>query len=163
MGIRRIGIEAACRAALVGLALASPAHPASAELVLAINNRTCAVLTVHLPGASDCGPAAPGCFVAARNGFTTKIAVDQAYNDGFVRLTAQGECAGRNVKLAGECVIGIKRVTERVRTPGGALYELDTYVQVPATLVAVEITQGICDNQDGVRHCELTCRARDQQ
>lgn len=142
------------------------AAPALADLLLAINNRTCGVLTVHLPGASECGPEAPECYVRARNGFTTKVAVGQPFNDNLLRLTAEGECPAGNVKIAGACTVKIRRVTERVIVPGGSgspFYDLELYVQAPATLVTVELTQGICDKQGGIRQCELACRSRDQQ
>ena len=153
-------------AALAALLLFAAVAPARAELVLAINNRSCGVLTVILPDAPPCGPDGRICSVEARKGFTTRLAVDQSFNDDFLRLTARGECTGRNARLAGDCVVKIGKVTQRDR--GAAAYASplvtqEVYVKVPASLVTVEIVQGICDEAGGERKCELVCRGQDQQ
>ena len=154
------------RALLAALALAATAGPARAELVLSINNRSCGILTVELPGAPPCGPDGRICSVVARNGFITKLAVDQSFNDDFLRLTARGDCAGRNARLAGECTVKIGKVTQRDRSAApyaSPLVAQEVYIKAQATLVTIEIAQSICDEAGGERKCELVCRGQDQQ
>lgn len=157
-------------------------RPVSAQLTLSINNRSCADLDVSLADAPGCAPGVPGCSVEARKGFTTKLVVHQPYRPGYMRLAAQGECLGRNTKLAGECLIRIKTVYQRVpglsvyRGPdaymegqsaggqyGSPFYDLEFSVPALPTLVTVDIYQGICDVDAGMRICELICRSDDQQ
>lgn len=189
--MRRDGIPVgtARRAAVLGLmaaalAIALGAAPARAQLTLSINNRTCADLEVGLADAPGCAPGVPGCFVEARKGFTSKLAVNQPYRPGYLRLSARGECPGRNTRIAGECLVRLKTVYQRVPVPGfgvyrepeawsegqsaggqygSPFYDLELSVPVLPTLVAVEIQQGICELDAGVRTCEVFCRADDQQ
>ena len=152
-------------AALVIVLLAA-AGPASAQLAVSINNRTCGTVTVELPDAPPCGPDGRICSVAARNGFTTRLSVDQAFNENYLRLVARGECPARNMQLAVDCTVKVKRIArvERgVAAPGAPRAYTVQSVVGQATLVVVELTQGICDDQGGVRRCELACRASDQQ
>jgi hypothetical protein len=188
MAMKRDGIpvRAAGRIAAAALtaALALGAAPSRAQLTLSIDNRTCADLEVGLADAPGCAPGVPGCFTEARRGFTTKLAVNQPYRPGYLRLSAQGECPGRNTKIAGECLVRLKTVYKRVPGPGigvyrepeawsegqsaggqygSPFYDLDLVVPALPTLVTVEIQQGICELDAGVRRCEAVCRADDQQ
>jgi hypothetical protein len=208
MAVKRDGIpvRAAGRmaAAALAAALALGAAPSRAQLTLSIDNRTCADLEVGLADAPGCAlgvdppslleksraapgrgaPGVPGCFVEARKGFTAKLAVNRPYRPGYLRLSAQGECPGRNTKIAGECLVRLRTVYQRVPGPGFGVYRApeawsegqsaggqygspfyDLELSVPAlpTLVTVEIQQGICELDAGVRRCEVFCRADDQQ
>jgi len=165
-------------AALV--ALAASAGDARAQLTLAINNKTCGQLMVSLADAPGCGPHVPQCSVLARNGFTTKLNVDLAYRPGFLTLSAEGGCSNRNTQIAGTCQIQVKTVRETYNT-GFSYYRQDTSrpeaqsatpgdyrdltlsITRPASLVTVDIYQGVCDTDRGERRCELFCRVPDQQ
>ncbi len=167
-------------AAAAAVALAAVASPASAQLTLSINNRTCGELMVSLADAPGCGPNVPQCSVLARNGFTTKLQVDIAYRAGFLVLTAEGGCRNRNTTIAGTCHVEIRNVRETYNT-GFSYYREDTTrpeqqsaspsdirdltvtIRRPATLVSVSIYQGICDTDRGERRCEIFCRTTDQQ
>jgi hypothetical protein len=169
--------------ALAAVMLSVIDAPARAQLVLSINNHTCGTLMVSLADAPGCGPHVPACSVLARNGFTTKLPVDIAYRPGVLVLSAEGGCSNRNTRIAGTCQVEIKTVRERVPLglsiyrddtmrpeqqsvgpPYGSPYrDLELSIPRPATLVTVDIYQGICDTDRGERRCELFCRTPDQQ
>lgn len=160
-------------------------QPARAQLTLSINNHTCATLTVGLADAPGCGPGVAGCFAEARNGFTTKLTTYQPHREGYLRLSARGECRGaRNATIIGDCLVQIKTVWKRAPGFGITVYrdhsalpegqsagppydspyvDLDLMLPQPASLVTIDIYQGICDNVGGERRCEMFCRVSDQQ
>ncbi|MCC7050070.1 MAG: hypothetical protein IT562_25430 [Alphaproteobacteria bacterium] len=166
--------------ALLAGALAALPTAARAQLTLSINNHTCATLMVSLADAPGCGPDVPACSVLARNGFTTKLPVQIAYRPGFLTLAASGGCGSRNTTIAGTCQVEVKTVRETYNT-GLSYYRNDTSrpeqqsasptdlrdltisIPRPATLVSVDIYQGICDTDEGERRCELFCRTPNQQ
>lgn len=135
---------------------------------------------VYLADAPGCGPNVPACSVLARNGFTTKLQVDIAYKPGILLLRAEGGCGSRNTTIAGQCSVEIKTVRETYNT-GFSYYRYDNArpeqqqaspydyrdltisVPRPATLVQVDIYQGICDTDESERRCELFCRVPNQQ
>lgn len=166
--------------ALAALVLVGLTGAARAQLTLAINNKTCGALMVSLADAPGCGPNVPQCSVLARNGYTTKLNVDIAYRAGFLVLAAEGGCGNRNTQIAGTCQVQVKTVRETYNT-GFSYYRSDTgrpeqqsaspgdyrdltlSIPRPASLVTVDIYQGICDMDAGERRCELFCRTPDQQ
>lgn len=154
------------RIALAALALMFAAAPASAELAVLINNRSCGPVTVELPDAPPCGADGKICSAVARNGFTTRLAVDQSFNEDYLRLVIRGECGARNMKLAGDCTVKVRKIS-RVETytpdQGGPIGMAAVAVTAQATLITLDLVQGICDNDNGERRCEMTCRSRDQQ
>lgn len=159
---------AAIKIVAFALAVALPfaAGPASAQLALSIQNRVCGPVLVELPGAPLCGPEGRICATEARAGYTTRLLVDRGLNENYLRLVLRGECPQRNIKLAGECVVKVRKI-DRIESEVRPLGQPPGYdfraVQAPATLISIEIVQGICDDGGGERRCELTCRSRDQQ
>ncbi len=166
--------------ALAALVFVGLGARAEAQLTININNKTCGVLMVSLADAPGCGPNVPQCSVMARNGYTTKLNVDIAYRPGFLVLAAEGGCGNRNTRIAGTCQVQVKTVRENYNTgfsyyrndPGrpeaqsaspGDYRDLTFSIPRPATLVTVDIYQGICDTEGGERRCELFCRTTDQQ
>lgn len=168
------------RALLAGALMAAFSGAQAQQLTLSINNHTCGTLMVSLADAPGCGPDVPACSVLARNGFTTKLPVLIAYRPGFLTLSASGGCGNRNTTIAGTCQVEVKTVRETYNT-GLSYYHYDTSrpeqqsatpsdlrdltisIPRPATLVSVDIYQGICDTDEGERRCELFCRTPNQQ
>ena len=165
---------------IAGLVFLGMTARAEAQLTIAINNKTCGELMVSLADAPGCGPNVPQCSVLARNGFTTKLQVDIAYRPGFLLLAAEGGCGNRNTRIAGSCQVQVKTVRETYNTgfsyyrndvarpeqqsaSPGDYRDLTLSIQRPASLVTVDIYQGVCDTERGERRCELFCRTTDQQ